>query len=491
MKVMEGKVLDQVVLPRDDRRCAIGNHTKIHRTAGKRMTENVKIRKAEKYAVSQRALTDRTRDFFMQNFGCCRKVYNLYVDWLYKKLDEAGYKGGERLPSMKLPQVTEFKKEFEYLKEADSLGLANSKIAFEKAVQHFNEESDHKTYTKGALRRDKTGTEKLTFRGLIGMPRFHSKAHGDYSYTTNCQYPSGTKPLKQPTVRLEGNRLYLPKLKGGVELIVHRPLPAGAKIGNVTVSMDPNGQIYASVEYECRQEIDIDLQQAVLEGNREVLERIRILGLDYSQEGFYVDSEGRKANYPHFYRKSETKLAREQRKLSRMQKDSSNYRKQLLKVQKIGAKIRNQRKDFINKEALRLSRAYDAVAVEDLDLRQLSKSPNLGKKLHDNGFGQFRTKLENKLRDKGSVLVRIDRYYPSTKTCHCCGYVNPEIKLGITKWVCPSCKTELDRDENAAINICNEGKRIFADYYKTVLKKEELAKIREEQRSEFRHRKRI
>ena len=454
------------------------------------MTETVKIRKAEKYAISQRALTDKTRDFFMQNFGCSRKVYNLYVDWLYKKLEAIGYKGGERLPAMKLPQVTEFKKEFEYLKDADSLGLANAKIAFENAVQRFNEVSDHKTYTKGALRRDKTGTEKLTFRGLVGMPRFHSKAHGDFSYTTNCQYPSDRNKLKQPTVRLEGRRLYLPKLKEGVELLLHRPLPADARIGNVTMSMDPDGQIYAAVEYECAQEVETSLKQAVLEGNQKVLGNIRILGLDYSQEGFYVDSEGRKANYPHFYQKPESKLAREQRKLSRMQRGSSNYQKQLRKVQKVGAKIRNQRKDFTNKEALRLSRAYDAVAVEDLDLRQLSKSLHLGKRLHDNGFGQFRIKLENKLRDKGSVLVRIDRFYPSTKTCHCCGYVNPEIKLGITEWVCPSCGAELDRDENAAINIRDEGKRIFADYYKTVLKAEELAEMRATQRSEFRHRKR-
>ena len=454
------------------------------------MTETVTTRKAVKYAVSRRSLTDGTRDFFMQNFGCSRKVYNLYVDRLYKYLEEAGYNGGEKLPAMKLPRVSEFKKEFEYLKDADSLGLANSKIAFEKAVQRFNKESDHKTYTKRALCRDKTGTEKLTFRGLVGMPRFHSKSHGDLSYTTNCQYPSKKNKLKQPTIRLEGNRLYLPKLKDGVELILHRPLPPDARIGNVTVSMDPNGQIYAAVEYEYTQEIERDLQQAVLEGNQEVLRNIRMLGLDYSQEGFYVDSEGRKANYPHFYRESESKLAREQRKLSHMQRGSSNYRKQLLKVQKIGMKIRNQRKDFTNKEALRLSRAYDAVAVEDLDLRQLSNRMRLGKKLHDNGFGEFRTKLENKLRDKGSVLVRIDRFYPSTKTCHCCGFVNPVIKLGITKWTCPSCGAVLDRDLNAAINIRNEGKRIFADYYREVLKTEELARKKTAQISEFRHRKR-
>ena len=232
------------------------------------------------------------------------------------------------------------------------------------------------------------------------------------------------------------------------------------------------------------------MRQAVLNGDSDALNRINILGLDYSQEHFYVDSEGRKANYPHYYRKSESKLAREQRILSRMKKGSSNYKKQLLRVQRSGKKIRNQRNDFINKEALKLSCEYDAVAVENLNLRNMSKSLKLGKNLNDNGFGQFRTRLETKLREKGYVLVKIDRYYPSTKTCHCCGTKNPEIKLGISKWVCPVCGAELDRDENAAINIRNEGKRIFAEYYMEVLKKEELAKARADRRSEFRHRKR-
>ena len=454
------------------------------------MTESVKIQKAEKYAVSQRALSNETRGFFMQNFGCVRKVYNLYVDWLYHKLEEAGYKGEERIPQLKLPEVSEFKKEYAYLKDVDSLGLANAKIAFEKALRHFNEDCDHKTYTEGALRRDRSGTEKLSFRGLKGMPGFHSKAHGDFSYTTNCQYPTETGKLKQPTIRLVRNRLYLPKLKDGVELIIHRPLPEDARIGNVTVSMDTDGRIYASIEYECNEERCTDLKQAVLDGDQETLDGIRILGLDYSQECFYVDSEGRTANYPHFYRKSEAKLAREQKKLSRMTKGSANYQKQLKRVQKTSKKIRNQRRDFINKEALKLSRENDAVAVENLDLRSLSGSLRLGKNLHDNGFGMFRTRLENKLRDKGSVLVRIDKYYPSTKTCHCCGAHNPEIKLGILSWTCPECGANLDRDVNAAINIRNEGKRIFADYYRAVLEKEEKAATIAAQRSEFRHRKR-
>lgn len=454
------------------------------------MTEQVTIRKAEKYAVSQRALAEETRSFFMQNFGCNRKVYNLYVDWLYNKLEETGYTGGKRIPKMKLPEITMFKKEHSYLKEVDALGLANAKISFEKAIDHFNNECDHKSYTKRALRRDKSGTEKLTFRGLKGMPSFHSKTHGYNSYTTNCQYPNKKNKLKQATIRMEKNKLYLPKIKDGIELIVHRPFPEDAKIGNVTISMEYNGQIYASIEYECIAERNIDLQQAVQNGDRDVLENIKVLGLDYSQESFYVDSEGRKANYPHFYLRTQGKLGREMRKLSHMQKGSSNYKEQLSKVQKIGLKTRNQRKDYINKEALRLSQENDAIAVEDIDLRGMAQCLKLGKKLHDNGFGQFRVVLENKLRDKGSILIKVGKYYPSTKKCHCCGFCNSDIKLEDRKWVCPNCGVMHDRDENAAINIREEGKRIFADYYQSVLKKEEQSEMRAKRRSEFRHRSR-
>ena len=485
---MERNVLVKIILSDNDRGSSYRNDPTIYRGSRSKMTETVKGHKAERYAVSKRELTENTRTFLMQNFGCSRKVYNLYVNWLYSKLEEAGYEGGSVLPSMKLPEVTEFKKEYTYLKDADSLGLANAKISFENAIKHFNEDCDHKSYRKSALKRAASGTEPLTFRGLKGMPRFHSKAHGDYSYTTNCQYPSDRVNVKQPTIRLEGNKLYLPKWKESIELIVHRPLPKGARIGNVTMSMDTDGQIYASVEYEYEQQMNFDLRQAAKEGNEEVLKTINILGLDYSQEHFYVDSEGRKANYPHYYLKSEDRLSREQRKLSHMEKGSSNYKKQLLKVQKKSKKVRNQRKDFIHKEALKLSKEYDAVAVEDLDLRNLSKTLSLGKKLHDNGFGQFRTVLGNKLNAKGSVLVKVDRYYPSTKTCHCCGFIIPEIKLGTKKWVCPECGTVHDRDENAAINIRNEGKRIFGEYFRNALEEEEEALIKAKRLSEYRHR---
>ena len=453
------------------------------------MLTEVTLHKAEKYAFDMRRLAEDDRSFFMQNFGCARKVYNLYVDYLYKKLEEADYTGGDALPQIKLPEVSSFKKEYDYLKKADSLGLANAKIAFQAAVKRYNEEYDHVSYTKRAIRRDESGTEPLSFRGLKGMPKFHSKAHGDFSYTTNCQHVSPEKSLKQDTVRLFGDRLYLPKLKHGIQLIVHRPLPEDAVIGNVTISMDTDGKFYASIEYTYTVLMDMDLRTAAVNGDTSVLEKLNIIGLDYSQQDFYVDSEGRKANYPHYYRKSEEKLARMQRKLSRMQKGSNNYKRMLAKVQKLHKKIANQRKDFIEQESCHLARTYDVVAVEDIDLRAMGSTLSLGKNLHDNGFGMFRCALQRKLNAKGSVLVKVSRSYPSTKTCSCCGYINRAVILGVDEWDCPDCGTHHLRDVNAAVNIRNEGRRVFLEYFAASIEEEAAAEKKAKALSEGRRKK--
>ena len=449
----------------------------------------VTMHKAEKYALDSRYLSEEKRLFFMCNFGCSRKVYNLYVDFLYGKLEETGYTGGEALPEMKLPEVSSFKKEYVYLKEADSLGLANAKIAFQEAVRRYNKEHDHVTYTKRALRRDRSGTEPLSFRGLKGMPKFHAKARGDYSYTTNCQYPSETNSLKQPTIRLEGEVLYVPKLKEGVRLVIHRPLPEGARIGNVTFSMDTDGRIYAAIEYSYTADMDIQFREAVLKGEPSVLSSLELLGLDYSQKHFYVDSEGRKANYPRYYTKAVGKLGKLQRELARMKKDSANYRKKLMQIRKLHVKVRNQRKDYICKEASFLAASYDAVAVEDIDLRGMGQGLKLGRNLHDNGFGIFRERLAHKLEKRGRILIRVNRSYASTKTCSCCGYRYQDIRLDEREWTCPECGTHHDRDHNAAINIREEGRRILPEYMAVWLEKDQAARDRADAASERRRKK--
>ena len=441
----------------------------------------VSMYKAEKYAVDMHVLDEKTRTFFLRNFGCARKVYNLYVDYLYNALEKEGYVSGNSIPKISFP-VSEsvFKKTYPYLKEADSLGLMNARLSFETALKKYLENSDHVTYTKRARRRSESGVESLSFRGLKGMPKFHSKAHGDFSYKTNCQYPNEKNGLKKPTVRLEGNVLYVPKLKDGVRLIIHRKLPKDSRIGNVTFSMDTDGRIFASVEYRYSLKMEMDIRKAVLSKDRTIVDKLSFLGLDYSQQNFYVDSEGRKANYPHWYRKSEAKIIRLQRELSHMEKGSSNYGKQLKKIERLHIKIRNQRLDFVRKEAARLASSYDVIAVENIDLRAMGQTLRLSKNLHDNGFGMFRNILSRKLEEKGSVLVKVDRFFASTKSCSCCGEKSQDVVLGVKEWVCPVCGTYHDRDVNAAINIREEAKRIFPEYFFDWLTEDAKARQKEE-----------
>jgi len=171
---------------------------------------------------------------------------------------------------------------------------------------------------------------------------------------------------------------------------------------------------------------------------------------------------------PHFYRESEAKIAKEQRKLSRKQgsrkgeKKSNNYKKQQKRLQKKQRHAANQRKDFLHKKSTEIANRYDLVAVEDLNLKAISRGLHLGKATYDNGYGIFLFMLSYKLGERGKRLVRVGRYYASSQICSCCGYKNPLVKdLHIDSWVCPECGVVHDRDENAAINVKEEGLRII------------------------------
>lgn len=180
------------------------------------------------------------------------------------------------------------------------------------------------------------------------------------------------------------------------------------------------------------------------------------LGLDYSSPNFYVDNQGRKADYPRFYRISQNRLAKEQRKLSLMKLHSHNYEKQKIKVARLHEHISNQRKDFIHKLSTSLSNEYDIICVEDINLQGLSQTLHLGKSTNDNGFGMFRTILQYKLEDIGKLLIKINKWFPSSKMCNVCGLVKEDLKLSDREWTC-ECGQHHLRDVNAAINIRTAG----------------------------------
>lgn len=451
------------------------------------MKSPVTMSQAQVYGISKQN-SKEIFQFFRKNFGCTRKVYNMCVDSCYKQLEQAGYTSGDDLPDISFPKVAALKKDYPYLKEADGLGLANSVRDFQKACKTFRDQKDRSTYRKSALRRDRSGKELLSFRGLKGIPRFHAKSAGYFSYRTACQYPKEGNALKRPTIRLEGSILYLPKLKQGVKLIIHRKLPEDAHILNVTVFMDTDGTYRVSICYSYTFLMEMDYREAATQ-EQPLPKETRFLGLDYSQKDLYVDSEGRKANYPKYYKRSEQKLARLQKSICRKEKNGKNYQKSMRKIQKLHVKIKHQRHDYLQKLSTELVSRYDVIVVEDINLRAMGGCLSLGKNLHDNGFGLFREMLAYKLWKKGSCLVRIDRMYPSSKTCSVCGAVKQDLKLSDRIYICPECGCFIDRDYNAAVNIREEGKRTFLIYLKEAMEKEEEAKIRQKATKERRQKK--
>ena len=193
------------------------------------------------------------------------------------------------------------------------------------------------------------------------------------------------------------------------------------------------------------------------------------LGLDYKSDGLYVDNNCNMASMPKWFRDSQAKLKKEQRKLrnkvgsQKGETKSHSYLKQLQKVRNLHEHIANQRLDYLQKESTRLANQYDTILIEDLDMKAIAnKGFGNGKATLDNGWGMFTTMLDYKMAERGKYLQKIDRWYPSSQTCSACGCINSETKnLSIRKWTCPHCGAEHDRDTNAAINIKQEGLRLL------------------------------
>jgi len=235
-----------------------------------------------------------------------------------------------------------------------------------------------------------------------GFPRFKSKKSSRKSYTTN---------VVNGNIFLEGNYLKLPKMTA-VRMKLHRPISEKWKLKSVTVSREPSGKYFASLLF-CSENQAAEKRPAE-----------KFIGIDFAMQGMCVFSTGERAEYPMFYRNTEKKLAREQRKLSRCQKGSQNYKKQKKRVALCHEKIRNQRKDFQHKLSASLAESFDAICVEDLNLKGMAGGFHLGKGVHDNGYGLFLSMLEYKLEERGKYLIKVDRYFASSKICSACGKKN-------------------------------------------------------------------
>ena len=359
---------------------------------------------------------------FVKTFGCCRKVYNLM---LADKIES--YKSTGKFV---IVTPAKYKKDYPYLKEVDSLALANKQLDLQEAFRNC--------FSKSRKKNNR-------------FPRFKSAKHTRKSYTTNNQHG---------TVAISDHSIKLPKI-GHVKAIIHRKPVDNWILKSATISQESDGKFYISVLFEIADTI-----------NTYVADTTNAIGLDYASDGLYVDNNGNVGTNHKYYRESHDKLAKAQRKLSRMQGSgkheikSNNYIKQLRKVNKIHRHISNQRLDNLHKISTEITNQYDVVCVESLNMKSMSnKGFGNGKATLDNGYGMFLSMLEYKLSDRNKYLVKVDKWFPSSQICHCCGEVHPEMKnLTIRTMKC-DCGLTISRDQNAAINILREGLRILNESF--------------------------
>lgn len=354
-----------------------------------------------------------------KTLGTCRFVYNHMLarnKKVYERRNEhlSYYDMQNLLPSMK--------KYLPWLKESDSQALKHACRQVNKAFDGF-------------------------FKKKTNFPRFHSKRTSKQSYTTTKKSSISYNP--------DERKVRLPFL--GWMCCSDNRILKDCEFKQATVSKK-NGKYYVSITYV----VEKDIAPVPMSENQ-------ALGLDYKSDGLYVDSEGDAANMPHWFRNSQAKLKKEQRKLrnkvgsQKGETKSHSYLKQLQKVRNLHEHITNQRLDYLHKESTRLADQYDAILIEDLDMKAIAnKGFGNGKATFDNGWGMFTTMLDYKMTERGKHLQKIDRWFPSSQTCNICGCVNEDVKnLNIRKWTCPHCGAVHDRDINAALNIKQEGLRLL------------------------------
>ena len=365
-----------------------------------------------------------------QFFGCCRFVYNKCIEWYsnaYKSWKENGTDIG------KTPLLTEFKKDYKFLKECDNAALAYSRSNFERAIKDFIKSKNGKRNGK-----------------RLGFPQFKSKHKSKMTYKT-CDAHGGIRFVDDKHIKL-------PKI-GLVKCVKHRDFDGIIKA--VTVEMKPSGKYYISVMVECPNEALLKINKKNNYNN------LNVVGLDMSLSDFVVSShkeDNTIIKYVRNYRKNEKHLSKLQRKLSRKEKDSKNRMKSKRHVAVLHEKIANQRKDFVTKTALYFARKYDVIVLEDINLQNMSHTLHLGKSVFDLGFGEFRTVLEQKCKEYDTTIIYADKWYPSSKTCSSCGTINKSLKLSDREWVCTECGIYHNRDFNAALNL----EYYFTNQYNTV-----------------------
>ena len=356
--------------------------------------------KANKYRIHPN--TEQMEKLSIQ-FGCARFVYN---DALAKKRDfwNSGAYNISRFELQAMLKTMKQDLDTVWLKKAHSQVLQSALLNLDKAFTNF-------------------------FQGRAKFPRFKKK-----NQKQSIQYPQ--------SVKIESDKIYLPKV-GWVKCVVHRQFEG--KVKTVTISKSPSGKYYASVL------IDNGLVEA-----KPIKHIEKVVGLDMGIHDFIADSHGNKTPNPRFLNKQLSNLKRKQQNLSRTKKGSKGRANARLLVAKAHEKVAFARNDFQHKLSKILADENQAVMIEDLNIKGMTKNRKLARHIQDLGWHGFSAKLGYKLKAQGKHLVKIDRWYPSSKTCSCCGHKQETMPLNIRNWQC-QCGAIQDRDVNAANNIANQG----------------------------------
>lgn len=349
-----------------------------------------------------------------KTIGCCRLIYNLMLSER-KEVWEQNKENKELVYGWKYKTEKQYKEEYDFLKEVDSISLVQSRRHLENAYNNFFKSISGKR--KG---------------GDLGFPQFKKKKNGGSYSTQNV-----TENIRI----LDNKHIKLPKL--GIIKFSQKPNNKDGVIKSATISKTPTEKYYCSILFEQ----EIEKQPKVV-----LNENSKIIGLDMSLSNFFVDSNGNSPLFSRRYRKAEKKLKRLNHIISR--KEKSNKRKKLRKsINRINEKIQNQRTDFCHKLSTQLVKDNDVIVVESLNLKSMSQCLKLGKSVMDLGYSQFINQLQYKCDWYGKHLVQADKWFASSKICHTCGFKYQDLTLADRKWVCPNCGTEINRDENAANNL--------------------------------------